>query len=105
MHRSNELRPLWIVSERAPHVADQHVQSRRIDVAVGPESRLQLIFIEHIRAVRQERGQQVERLPRQVNLVAATQELTRLGVERERSESGFHAPNLTAERSGNEFSA
>ena len=90
MHGSDELRPLCVVSEDAPDVAHEHVQTCRVHMAVGPERRLELVLAHHLRSVSQQGGQQVERLPRQVNFRVAANELTRLGVERERSESGFH---------------
>jgi hypothetical protein len=90
VHRSNELRLPWIVSKGTPKVADQDVEARGIDMAVGPEDRIQLVFFQDLRPSREQGRQQVECLPRQVNFLAAAMELPRRRVERERSESNLH---------------
>ena len=53
------------------------------------------LLAQDLRAASQQGGQQVERLPRQVNLGVAAKELTRLGVESERAESSFHGVRWT----------
>ena len=68
MHRSYELRPFRIVAKGAPDVADQDVEACRVHMAVGPERGVKLVLVHHLRSLSQQRGQQVERLPRQVNL-------------------------------------
>jgi hypothetical protein len=78
VHRSYELRPLRIVSKGASDVADEDVEAGRVHMAVGPEGREELIFIYYLRSVRQQSGQQVERLPGQVNLGVAAKKATRL---------------------------
>ena len=95
MHRSNELRPLRIVAKGAPDVADEDVETCRVHMAVGPERGVKLVLVHHFRSLSQQRGQQVERLARQMNLGVAAKELTRLGVERERAESGLHGVRWT----------
>jgi hypothetical protein len=94
MHGADESRLSGIVSQRPANVANENVQPRGIDVAVGPDGCMQLVLSQDFRPVTQKRREQLERLPRQVHIFVVSKEAARLRIEREGAEVRLHVRTL-----------
>ena len=85
--RSDELRVLRAVADRAPNFADEDVQIRIHHIRVRPDSCVQVGLFHHLRPALNQAAQQVERLRRQVDFASGAQQLACLGIDGELGES------------------
>jgi hypothetical protein len=97
MNRADELGVAPGVLERAPDLGDQHIQVRVHDIRVRPDPPVKVGFVQHVRPLLDQRGQQVERLWRQAYLASpAMQKLPRGRIQGEIRESNPHSRCRTA---------
>ena len=85
----------WRARAIASRLADFRNQIRQIrlgDEGVRPQPLLEFGFREDARAHIDQRGEELERLRRQVHAASITQQLPRIAVERERTEGRRHKP-------------
>src|SRR5215510_8796956 len=87
---SYESRSPCAVAERLPDFSDQAGQIRFRYERRRPEVLVQLVLRQRARALIDQRLEQLERLGREVNFLAASQELPRIRVERDVAESESH---------------
>jgi hypothetical protein len=95
VNRADPRRRAAILSERGANLADEIREVRVYDERAGPEPLLQDGFRKDPGALRHESRQQIERLRRKVNLPAVANQLPRLEIDDEGSESNPHAKILT----------
>ena len=98
MHGPDESRLACSVAERLPDFGDQARQIGFRHEGRRPQVLMQLVLRQGPRTLVDQRLEELERLGRQMDLLAAAQELPRVGVERQIAKPESHCPHENPEK-------